>query len=82
MTLLYALSAYGRMHLLLAGGRKSMAMVGMAVAQLLLGVDDRLGLVHVEILFVAKLSKGLNADGQPGQVGHGGQYTRFLGERK
>lgn len=30
-----------RVHLLLAGGRKSMAMVGITVAQLLLGPDDR-----------------------------------------
>jgi CRISPR-associated protein Csx14 len=30
-----------RVHLLLAGGRKSMAMVGLSVAQLLLGPEDR-----------------------------------------
>ena len=29
-----------RVHLLLAGGRKSMAMIGLSVAQLLLGADD------------------------------------------
>lgn len=35
-----------RVHLLLAGGRKSMAMVGVTVAQLLLGTDDRLWYLH------------------------------------
>lgn len=35
-----------RVHLLLAGGRKSMAMVGVTVAQLLLGPDDRLWYLH------------------------------------
>jgi CRISPR-associated protein Csx14 len=36
----------GRVHLLLAGGRKSMTMLGMSVAQLLLGPDDRLWYLH------------------------------------
>lgn len=33
-------------HLLLAGGRKSMAMLGMSVAQLLLGPEDRVWYLH------------------------------------
>lgn len=33
-------------HLLLAGGRKSMALVGMSVAQLLLGPDDHVWYLH------------------------------------
>lgn len=33
-------------HLLLAGGRKSMTMLGMSVAQLLLGPDDRVWYLH------------------------------------
>lgn len=36
----------GRVHLLLAGGRKSMTMLGMSVAQLLLGPDDRVWYLH------------------------------------
>jgi CRISPR-associated protein Csx14 len=36
----------GRVHLLLAGGRKSMAMLGMSVAQLLLGPEDRVWYLH------------------------------------
>lgn len=35
-----------RVHLLLAGGRKSMAMVGMSVAQLVLGPDDHVWYLH------------------------------------
>ncbi len=35
-----------RIHLLLAGGRKSMAMLGMSVAQTLLGPDDHLWYLH------------------------------------
>lgn len=35
-----------RVHLLLAGGRKSMALVGMSVAQLVLGPDDHLWYLH------------------------------------
>lgn len=35
-----------QVHLLLAGGRKSMAMLGMSVAQLLLGPDDRVWYLH------------------------------------
>jgi DNA-binding CsgD family transcriptional regulator len=35
-----------RVHLLLAGGRKSMAMVGMSVAQLVLGPDDHIWYLH------------------------------------
>ena len=35
-----------RVHLLLAGGRKSMAMVGMSVAQLVLGPEDRIWYLH------------------------------------
>jgi DNA-binding CsgD family transcriptional regulator len=35
-----------RVHLLLAGGRKSMAMVGMSVAQLVLGPDDCVWYLH------------------------------------
>lgn len=35
-----------RVHLLLAGGRKSMAMVGMTVAQMLLGPEDRVWYLH------------------------------------
>ena len=35
-----------RIHLLLAGGRKSMAMLGMSVAQLLLGPEDRVWYLH------------------------------------
>ena len=35
-----------RVHLLLAGGRKSMTMVGMTVAQMLLGPDDRIWYLH------------------------------------
>ncbi|MEZ4864412.1 MAG: CRISPR-associated ring nuclease [Caldilineaceae bacterium] len=35
-----------RVHLLLAGGRKSMAMLGMSVAQLLLGPEDRVWYLH------------------------------------
>lgn len=35
-----------RVHLLLAGGRKSMALVGMSVAQLLFGPDDRVWYLH------------------------------------
>jgi DNA-binding CsgD family transcriptional regulator len=35
-----------RLHLLLAGGRKSMAMVGMSVAQLVLGPDDHVWYLH------------------------------------
>jgi DNA-binding CsgD family transcriptional regulator len=35
-----------RVHLLLAGGRKSMAMVGMSVAQLVLGADDHVWYLH------------------------------------
>lgn len=36
----------GRVHLLLAGGRKSMTMLGMSVAQLLLGPEDRVWYLH------------------------------------
>ncbi|MCL4858484.1 MAG: hypothetical protein KJZ93_03720 [Caldilineaceae bacterium] len=36
----------GRVHLLLAGGRKPMAMLGMSVAQLLLGPEDRVWYLH------------------------------------
>lgn len=39
-------AARGRVHLLLAGGRKSMTMLGMSVAQLLLGADDRVWYLH------------------------------------
>jgi len=35
-----------QIHLLLAGGRKSMAMLGMSVAQLLLGPEDRVWYLH------------------------------------
>lgn len=35
-----------RVHLLLAGGRKSMAMVGMSVAQLVLGPEDHVWYLH------------------------------------
>lgn len=35
-----------RVHLLLAGGRKSMTMLGMSVAQLLLGPDDHIWYLH------------------------------------
>lgn len=37
-----------RIHLLLAGGRKSMAMLGMSVAQLLLGPEDRVWYLYSE----------------------------------
>jgi DNA-binding CsgD family transcriptional regulator len=37
-----------RVHLLLAGGRKPMAMLGMTVAQMLLGAQDRVWYLHSE----------------------------------
>jgi CRISPR-associated Csx14 family protein len=40
-----------RIHLLLAGGRKSMTMLGMSVAQLLLGPEDRVWYLHSEESF-------------------------------
>lgn len=45
-TLKQSISSGARIHLLLAGGRKSMAMVGVTVAQLLLGPDDRIWYLH------------------------------------
>jgi len=45
-TLKHYVSSGARIHLLLAGGRKSMAMVGVTVAQLLLGPDDRIWYLH------------------------------------
>lgn len=41
-----AVAAGRGVHLLLAGGRKPMAMVGVTVAQLLLGPDDRVWYLH------------------------------------
>lgn len=40
------LAAARRVHLLLAGGRKSMALVGLSVAQLLFGPEDRVWYLH------------------------------------
>ncbi len=40
------LSRSMQVHLLLAGGRKSMALVGLSVAQLLLGADDHVWYLH------------------------------------
>lgn len=40
------IAAGRQVHLLLAGGRKSMAMLGMSVAQLMLGPEDRVWYLH------------------------------------
>lgn len=45
------IAAGQRVHLLLAGGRKSMAMLGMSVAQLLLGPEDRVWYLHSDETF-------------------------------
>lgn len=45
-TLKQWIAASYRVHLLLAGGRKPMAMLGMSIAQMLLGPDDRVWYLH------------------------------------
>ncbi len=57
------IAAGRRVHLLLAGGRKSIALVGMSVAQLLLGPDDRVWYLHSDeaITAVGAFLAGSNA---------------------